>query len=79
MHFVSCCFHLFLVVGRLLQAFQLFLISHQQVFVRNHPSKISLSVLLSDGQNRSWLSRLYLFVVFGYIECCFLTILDALS
>ena len=48
---------LFLVVDRLLQAYQLFLIVHQQVSSHNLASKISLSVLLSDGQNLSWLSR----------------------
>ena len=41
---------LFLVVDRLLQAYQLFLIAHQQVSGRNLASKISPSVLLSDGQ-----------------------------
>ena len=40
-----------------LQAYQLFLIVHQQVSGHNLASKISLSVLLSDGQNLSWLSR----------------------
>ena len=45
------------VVDRILQAYQLFLIAHQQVSGRNLASKISLSVLLSDGQNLSWLSR----------------------
>ena len=43
---------LFLVVDRLLQAYQLFLIVHQQVSGHN-----LASVLLSDGQNLSWLSR----------------------
>ena len=70
---------LFLVVDRLLQAYQLFLIAHQQVFGRNLASKISLSVLLCYGQNLSWLSRFSLFEVFGYMGCCFSTILDALS
>ena len=37
---------LFLVVDRLLQAHQLFLIAHQQVSGQNLVSKISLSVLL---------------------------------
>ena len=40
-----------------LQAYQLFLIVHQQVSGHNLTSKISLSVLLSDGKNLSWLSR----------------------
>ena len=71
--------HLFLVVNRLLQAYQLFLIAYQQVSDRNLASKIFLSVLLSDGQNLSWLSRFYLFEVLGYMGCCFLTILDALN
>ena len=66
---------LILVVDRLLQAYQLFPITHQQVSGRNLTSKISLSVLLSDGQNLSWLSKFSLFEVL----CCFLTILDALS
>ena len=48
---------LFLVVDCLLQAYQLLLIAHQQVFGHNLASKISLSVLLSYGQNLSWLSR----------------------
>ena len=68
---------LFLVIDRLLQAYQLFLITHQQVSDRNLTSKIFLSVLLSDGQNLSWLRRFSLFEVFGYMGCCFLTILDA--
>ena len=70
---------LFLVVDRLLQAYQLFLIAHQQVSGRDLASNISLSVLLSDGQNLSWLSKFSLFEVLGYMGCCFLTILDALS
>ena len=69
----------FLVVDRLLQAYQLFLIVHQQVSVRDLASKITLSVLMSDGQNLSWLSRFSLFELLGYMGCCFLTILDALS
>ena len=72
-------FDLFLMVDRLLQAYQPFLIAHQQVSDRNLASKISLSVLLSDGQNLSWLSKFSLFEVLGYMECCFLTIFDALS
>ena len=55
-------FDLFLVVDRLLQAYQLFLIAHQQVSDRNLASKISLSVLLSDGQNLSWLIEQILFI-----------------
>ena len=47
---------LFIVVDRLLQAYQLFLIVHQQVSGHNLASKISLSVLLIDGKNLSWLS-----------------------
>ena len=62
---------LFLVIDRLLQVYQLFLIAHQQDSDRNLTSKIFLSVLLSDGQNLS-------VEVIGYMECCFLTILDAL-
>ena len=69
---------LFLVVGFLLQTYQLFLIVQQQVSGPNLTSTISLSVLLSDD-NLCWLSRFFLFVVFGYMRCCFLTILDALS
>ena len=69
---------LFLVVDCLLP-YQLFLIAHQQVSGRNLASKISPSVLLSNGRNLSWLSRLSLFEVLGYMGCCFLTILDALS
>ena len=65
---------LFLVVDRLLQAYQLFLIAHQQVSGRNLTSKISLSVLLSDGQNLSWLSRFSLFEVLGYMGYCFLIV-----
>ena len=44
---------LFLVVGHLLQAYQLFLIAHQRVSGRNLTSKIFLSVSLSDGKNLS--------------------------
>ena len=62
---------LFLVIDRLLQVYQLFLIAHQQDSDRNLASKIFLSVLLSDGQNLS-------VEVIGYMEYCFLTILDAL-
>ena len=62
---------LFLVVDRLLQTYQLFLIAHQQVSGRNLVSKISLSVLLSDGQDLSWLRRFSLFEVLGYVKCCF--------
>ena len=62
---------LFLVIDRLLQVYQLFLIAHQQDSDRNLASKIFLSVLLSDGQNLS-------VEVIGYMECWFLTILDAL-
>ena len=69
---------LFLVVDRLLQAYQLFLIAHQQVFGRNLVSKVSLSVILSDGQNLSCLSRSSLFEVLGYMERYFLMILDEL-
>ena len=81
---IECVFDLvildlFLVVDCLLQAYQLFLIAHQQVSGRHHALKISFSALLSDGQNLSWLSRFSLFEVFGYMGCCFLTILDALS
>ena len=62
---------LFLVIDRLLQVYQLFLIAHQQDSDRNLASKIFLSVLLSDGQNLS-------VEVIGYMECWFLTILNAL-
>ena len=68
----------FLVVDRLLQAYQLFLIGHQQVSRHNLASKISLSVLLSNGQNLSCLSRFSLFKMLVYMGWCFLTILDAL-
>ena len=70
---------LFLVVDRLLQAYQLFLIAHQQVSGRDLVSKISLSVILSDSQNLSCLSRSSLLEVLGYMERYFLMILDALS
>ena len=69
----------FLVVDRLLQAYQLFLIAHQQVSGRDLVSKISLSVILSDSQNLSCLSRSSLLEVLGYMERYFLMILDALS
>ena len=72
-------FYLFLVVDRLLQVYQLFLFAHQQVCGRKLASKIPLSVLMSDGQNLSWLSKSYLFEVLDYVGCCFLMILDALS
>ena len=62
---------LFLVVDRLLQAYQLFLIAHQQVSGRNLASEILILVLLSHGQNLSWLSRFSLFEVLGYMGCCF--------
>ena len=71
--------NLFLVVVRLLQSYQLFLNAHKQVSGRNLASIISLSALLSDGQNLSWLNRFFLFVVFSYMGYCFLTILDAHS
>ena len=51
------------LIDRLLQAYQLFLIAHQQVSNRNLASKIFSSVLLSDSQNFSWLSRFSLFEV----------------
>ena len=70
---------LFLVIDHLLQAYKLFLIAYQKVSGRNLASKISLSVLLSDGQNLSWLIKFFLFKVLCYMGCCFLTILDALS
>ena len=44
----------FLVVVRRLQAYQSFLIAHQQLSGRKFTSKLSHSVLLSDGQNHSW-------------------------
>ena len=72
-------FDLFLVVDRLLQVYQLFLTAHQQVSGRKLASKIPLSVLMSDGQNLSWLSKFYLFEVLDYVGCCFLMILDALN
>ena len=59
-------FDLFLVVGNLLQGYQLFLIAHQQVYDRKLASKIIFLVLLSVGENLSWLSRFFLYVVFGY-------------
>ena len=71
--------NLFLVVVHLLQSYQLFLNAHKQVSGRNLASIISLSALLSDGQNLSWLNRFFLFVVFSYMGYCFLTILDAHS
>ena len=71
--------NLFLVVVRLLQSYQLFLNAHKQVSGRNLASIISLSALLSNGQNLSWLNRFFLFVVFSYMGYCFLTILDAHS
>ena len=42
-------------------------------------SKIFLSVLMNNGPNLCGLSRFSLFKVFGYMVCCFLTILVALS
>ena len=69
---------LFLAIDCLLQSSQLFLITHQKVSDRNIASKLFLSVLLSDGEHLSWLSRFSLFDMFGYMGC-FLTILDALS
>ena len=44
---------LFLLVGCLLQDYQLFLITHQQVSGCNLVLKVSLLVLLSDGKNIS--------------------------
>ena len=61
---------LFLVVYRLLQAYQLSLIAHQQVFGRN-------PACLCDTQNLLWLSKFFLFKVL--YRMLFLTILDALS
>ena len=62
---------LFLAIDCLLQSSQLFLITHQQVSDRNIASKIFLSVLLSDGEHLSWLSRFSLFDMFGYMGCFF--------
>ena len=78
---------IFLVVGHLLQAYNFFLIDSNWTRAHNHlvhkrtlnhlvsgrnlASKISLPVLLSDGQNVSRLSRFFSFVVFGYMRCCF--------
>ena len=52
---MDCVFNLvvldlFLVLDRLLQAYQLFLIAHQQVSGHDRASKISLSVLLTLSQ-----------------------------
>ena len=62
---------LFLVVDRLLQAYQFFLIAHQQVSGRNLASEILILVLLSHGQYLSWLSRFSLLEVLGNMGCCF--------
>ena len=62
-----CFFYLFLVIDRLLQAYQIFLIAYQQVSDRNLASKIFLSVLLSDVLYLSWLSRFSLFEVYLYL------------
>ena len=70
---------LFLVVDHLLKGYQLFLFGHQPVSVRKLASKITLSVLMSDGESLSWLSKFSLFEEFGYMGYCFLTILDVLS
>ena len=70
---------LFLIVHCPLQAYQLFIIPHEQVSGRNLASKISLSVPLSDGQNLSWLSKFSLFEVLDYMGCCLLTILFGYS
>ena len=69
---------LFLVIDQLIQAYQFFLIAHQQGSDRNLASKIFLSVPMNNGRNLSWLIRFSLFKVFGYMVC-FLTILNALS
>ena len=62
---------LFLVVGLFLKVYQLLLTTCQQISGRNLASKISLSVLLSEGQNLSWLSRFFLLVdaVFNHFGC----------
>ena len=73
-------FDLFLEVDCLLQSYQLFLIDHQQVSGFNLASKFSFLVLLIDSKYLSWLRRLILlFKMFGYVECCILTISDALN
>ena len=69
---------LFLVIDHLIQAYQFFLIAHQQGSDRNLASKIFLSVPMNNGRNLAWLIRFSLFKVFGYMVC-FLTILNALS
>ena len=78
MRFGSCC-SLSFSCSRSSLVDQLFLIAHQQVSGCNLASKMSLSVLLSDGQNLSWLGRFSLFKVFGSMGCSFLTILDVLN
>ena len=72
-------FYLFLVEDCLLQSYHIFLIDHQQVSGFNLASKISFLVLVSDGEYLSWLSKFFLFKMFGYMECCILTIFDALN
>ena len=80
MRFGSCCsWSFFVIFFRLLSAYKLFLIAHQQFYGRNLASKISLSVLLGDGQGLLWFNRFSLFEVLGHMGCCFLTILDALT
>ena len=62
---------LFFVVGCLLQAYQLFLIAHQQVSGFNLASKVSLSILLSDGQSLSWPSSFFFVFSVWLVGCCF--------
>ena len=68
-------FDLFLEVDCLLQSYQLFLIDHQQVSGFN----LAFLVFLIDGKYLSRLRRFLLFKMFGYVECCILTISDALN
>ena len=63
---------LFLVVDHLLQVYQLLVIVHQQVSGRGLAPKIFLYVLLSDGQNLSWLSRFSLLELLGYMGYFFI-------
>ena len=77
MRFESCCSLCFSCSRSSLTSLSSFV--HQQVSGRNLASEISLSVLLSDGKNLSFMSRFSLFDMLGYMGYCFLTILDALS
>ena len=71
MHFESCCSWSFSCSRLSLISSSTFPNWSSTSSVRNLASKIYLSVLLTNGQNLSWLRKFSLFEVLGYMECCF--------